>query len=129
MRIVKEDVYSDEMAYRDFVENVTANPTWQMTNRICNEYGYKFSPYACVKVDKFGKERLDNIEIWTNSQILPQVEIKVRNNTLDYTIHHDVNETFSVIEYEEYVEGLQGLIKLIAELNEINFFDLFKYEE
>lgn len=126
MVIVKEDAYDKFNVFKD---ECTANPTWQMTDRICKQYGYNFSPYACVIVDKFGKERLDSIEIWTNSEILPQVEIKVRNNTLDYTIHHNVNNTFSVIEYEEYVEGLQGLVKLMAELNEIDFFDLFKYKE
>lgn len=119
---LKEDAFTDE---------VTANPTWQMINRICKEYGYNFDPYARVNVKKNGQTTLEDIHIWpTDRDNMPSIEINTKKTPFDYTITTphgwwDGN----LEEYKEFLESWQSVVTMLEELNEINFYDLYQYIE
>ena len=119
IKLLNEDAFTDA---------VTANPTWQMINRICKDYGYNFDPYARVDVDKNGKQTLEDIRIWPDDRKnMPSVEINIKTTPFTYNITTP-NGSWdgNLNDYKEFLESWGSLVTLLEELNEIDFYTLYQ---
>ena len=108
---------------------ITANPTWQMINDICNEYGYKLDPYARVEVYKNGNTTLENIDIRPineNDETLPDIVVTGNNGTSEISISllDSPIWEWDVLHYTAYVEQLNDIAKMLKDLEGIDFYTL-----
>lgn len=119
MFIIQENAFTDEC---------TANPTWQMINRICNDNGYTFNEYARVDVDESGKQTLEDIIIEPKDKnILPTVEIDTSTKPFKFTITTPGKSLKGdLTDYGEYLQKLSNVRTMLEELTEINFYDLYQ---
>lgn len=120
-------LYIKEADDNVFTREVTSSPTWQMINRLCNNYGYQFDPYARVEIDKNGKKSLESIAIKSTNDNFPIIECEERNGKVEFTIQPKGTDfELTLDEYENYTEMINGTLNLINELIDIDFYELYE---
>lgn len=119
VRLIKEG--------NSFTDTITANPTWQMVNRIVKGYGYEFDPYARVEVYNSGKRVLESIAFTTVDEELPDIDVTTDGFNLEFEINPNTSITsLNVDEYTDFVNKLVGVTDMIKELNDIDFSTLYE---
>lgn len=114
-----------------FEDEVMSNPTWQMANRICQEHGYRFDPYARVIVLPSGEKYIEPIKIVADDSNRPVIYAEFDGRVLfELDIRGNEGQSFiSRNAVEDYITRIQDAIDLTYELEDINFWDLYESEE
>lgn len=121
-------LFIKEVDDNSFTRQITSNPTWQMINRICNNYGYEFDPYARVEIYKNGRRNLENISITSSNENFPDIECEDNNGRISFSISPKGSMTeLTLDEFEDYTNMITGTLEMLNELSDVDFNDLYEY--